>query len=151
MPTLPITAEIPTCEAPGCKQKVGTVRNYLDENGNKIKANYRKVCDFHHKEHYHRYLKHRKDYCENIDGRLGFTCNTNLPTKEMLEQAGILLSPKQFLTVDHINGCPKDDREENLQTLCVHCHEIKSIQNKDHLTPGRNELKGKVLNFPNQT
>ncbi len=29
------------------------------------------------------------------------------------------------LEVDHINGDPFDDRPENLQTLCVPCHEIK--------------------------
>ena len=90
----------------------------------------------------HPYLRYRKDYCENKDARLGFTCNTVLPTAEMLEAAGVdSLRSHSFLEVDHINGDPKDNRPENLQTLCKHCHVIKGIQNKDHTTKGRKTYK----------
>lgn len=93
----------------------------------------------------HPYLKHRKDYCENVDGRLGFKCNTVLPTMEMLKAAGIeTLRPHSFLEVDHINGNSTDNREENCQTLCSSCHKIKGIQNKDHLTKGRKRYKAEA-------
>ena len=75
----------------------------------------------------HPYRKFRKDYCENIDGRLGFNCNYSVVW------AGIL-------DVDHINGDPRDHREENLQTLCKNCHSIKTNVSKDYLTDGRKKL-----------
>lgn len=61
----------------------------------------------------HAYLKYRKSYCENIDGRLGFTCTTNVVWKGMLD-------------VDHINGNHYDNNEANLQTLCKCCHAVKT-------------------------
>ena len=90
----------------------------------------------------HPYLRYRKDYCENIDGRLGFKCNTVLPTQKMLNDAGLPdWRPKQFLEVDHIDGHSKNNDPDNLQTLCKHCHQIKSVVNKDYATIGRKRLK----------
>lgn len=97
----------------------------------------------------HRYLKHRKDYCENIDGRLGFICNTVLPTQSMIDAAGLVdWKPKQFLEVDHIDGNHTHNDPANLQTLCKHCHVIKSYTNGDHLTPGR-KTRDKTPNITN--
>ena len=76
----------------------------------------------------HPYRKFRKDYCENIDGRLGFTCTTTV-------------SMKAILQVDHINSNSSDNREENLQTLCACCHIHKTITNKDWKTLGRKGLR----------
>jgi hypothetical protein len=66
----------------------------------------------------HPYRKYRKDYCENIDGRLGFKCTTKI-TEDMI-QAGVL-------EVDHIIPRTKGgtNDEENLQTLCCNCHKMK--------------------------
>ena len=72
----------------------------------------------------HPYRKYRKDYCENLDGRLGFSCTTTIMINDQLE-------------VDHINGKPWDNRLENLQTLCGCCHTYKTKIFKDYATPGR--------------
>lgn len=97
----------------------------------------------------HPYLKYRKDYCENTDGRLGFTCNTVLPTQEMIDAAGLVgWKPKQFLEVDHIDGNFRHNNPKNLQTLCKHCHVIKSFTCGDHLTPGR-KTRDKTPNITN--
>ena len=66
----------------------------------------------------HPYRKYRKDYCENIDGRLGFKCTTKI-TEDMIK-AGVL-------EVDHIIPRTKGgtNDEENLQTLCCNCHKMK--------------------------
>jgi hypothetical protein len=87
----------------------------------------------------HSYRKHRKNYCENRDGRLGFKCTyrVNLP----------LIDGKKFLghlSVDHINGNPKNNRKNNLQTLCNCCHAYKTILNGDGVTPGRKTLKARL-------
>ena len=89
----------------------------------------------------HRYLKFRKDYCENIDGRLGFVCTMTPPTPEQLLAMGLKESFKAFLHVDHINGDPYDDRESNLQTLCPVCHCLKTFANGDNLSAGRKSKK----------
>ena len=75
----------------------------------------------------HPYKKYRKDYCENIDGRLGFKCSTTIVWDGQLD-------------CDHINGNPSDNREENIQTLCKCCHAYKGWINGDSSTPGRKSL-----------
>lgn len=90
---------------------------------------------------YHPYLRFRKTYCENQDGRLGFVCNTVLPTQAMIDAAGLDWTPIQFLEVDHINGNHTNNDPKNLQTLCKCCHMIKGAQNGDNLTPGRKTRK----------
>ncbi len=77
---------------------------------------------------HHPYRKYRKDYCENIDGRLGYKCTTTIVWEGQLQ-------------VDHINGIPTDNRPKNLQTLCACCHVYKSNINEDYATPGRKTLK----------
>lgn len=81
----------------------------------------------------HSYRKHRKNYCENIDGRLGYICNYPIKISAQLQ-------------VDHVNGDPSDDREENCQTLCANCHTYKTHISKDYSTPGRKKMKTKNQN-----
>jgi hypothetical protein len=90
------------------------------------KAGFNSVADYVNSKH--RYRKHRKDYCENRDGRFGFKCRYKIRHSAQLE-------------VDHINGNSDDDRKENLQTLCNNCHAFKTHANKDYATPGRKTLK----------
>jgi hypothetical protein len=75
----------------------------------------------------HPYRKHRGEYCENRDGRLGFKCRYKIRVSSQLH-------------VDHKNGKPNDNRKSNLQTLCANCHEYKSVMNGDKKTPGRKKL-----------
>lgn len=65
-----------------------------------------------------KYHKYKKDYCENIDGRLGYTCTSTI------------VDPCQ-LTVDHKNGIRDDNRPKNLITLCACCHNYKTKKYKD--------------------
>ena len=79
----------------------------------------------------HPYLKNRKDYCENVDGRLGYKCTTTIVYRGQLE-------------VDHIDGNPYNHSKENLQTLCNCCHTYKTHICRDRETPGRKTLKKKM-------
>ena len=72
----------------------------------------------------HPYLKYRKTYCENKDGRFGFKCKYKIVFSGQLQ-------------VDHINGNPTDHSQHNLQTLCANCHIFKTHSNGDRATPGR--------------
>lgn len=79
---------------------------------------------------FHPYRKYRKTYCENIDGRLGFTCTTTIHWEGMLQ-------------VDHINGDPTSHEKlgaDAVQTLCACCHAYKGWKEQDYKTAGRKTL-----------
>lgn len=142
----------PRCKHPGCN-KPGQHLGTYDIHGN---PNFRPLCTKHHNEktaaahglkniteviaakrgitvteylnQMHPYRKHRKDYCENIDTRLGFECTYTITNTAQLQ-------------VDHIDGNPDNNSPENLQTLCANCHIHKTHANKDYATPGRKAIK----------
>jgi hypothetical protein len=58
-----------------------------------------------------------KDYCENIDSRLGFTCTTqHMPD----------IGAQQY-DVDHVDEDHFNNHPENLQTFCASCHRYKTF------------------------
>ena len=104
----------PICDVPGCNrpgQHLGTYR----ADGS---ARYRKQCQKCHgiKNNLYgwSYRKYRLEYCENIDGRLGFKCTTTI------------LDTNYQLEVDHIDENKHNDNPKNLQTLCACCHRMKT-------------------------
>ena len=150
MCVIPDKSERPNCQVPNCDKKAQLA-------GKSGKIRYRKskwvaekyecegyVCQRHHNHRLaeingyesitefnnslHPYLKYRKDYCENIDGRLGFECTTNIVWKGMLD-------------VDHKDGNSDHNDPSNLQTLCKCCHAYKTNLFEDWRTPGRKQLK----------
>ena len=93
------------------------------------------LTEYNHRNH--PYLKYRKNYCENRDGRLGFVCTFTHPTPEQLEATGLDATYLGWLQVDHIDGNHTNNNPSNLQTLCACCHNVKTYQNGDNATPGR--------------
>jgi hypothetical protein len=128
----------PCCDVPGCNKNAQNTRTTVDPYYRKAswvaeqfgEGSY--VCGKHHSQRYligdWAYKIHRKDYCENVDGRLGFKCTTTI------------VDPEWQLDGDHINGDPSDNRKENIQTLCKCCHAMKTKMEKDYLSPGRKTL-----------
>lgn len=127
----------PKCHVKGCTRKAQHT-GYILKNGN-IRwrkgwgpdGTYGYLCRQHHHEDIGwgsgKYTKHKKNYCENIDGRLGFECIATIMGNHMLD-------------VDHIDGNPSNNDIDNLQTLCKNCHAHKSLINEDSLSPGRKKL-----------
>lgn len=83
----------------------------------------------------HPYRKHRKDYCENRDGRLSFAGNRFVCRVKIRHPAQ--------LQVDHIDGNPSNNDPKNLQTLCANCHIFKTHWFSDGKTAGRKTLKAR--------
>lgn len=106
------------CSVPGCGKK----GQHLGMYGKDGQPYRRAKCHKHHSQQYgigrYEYLNHRKNYCENIDSRLGYKCTSTIVWEGQLE-------------VDHINGIHTDNRPENLQTLCRNCHGYKTYINED--------------------
>ena len=129
---------IPKCEIPNCDKNAHNTNTTLNPKYRKSSWVAKEfggdgyVCGTHHQKKYligdWIYKIHRKKYCENIDGRLGFKCTTTI------------IDPEWQLDTDHINGDPSDNREENLQTFCKCCHAIKTRDSKDYASPGRKSL-----------
>ena len=129
---------IPKCEIPNCDKNAHNTNTTLNPKYRKSSWVAKEfggdgyVCGTHHQKKYligdWIYKIHRKKYCENIDGRLGFKCTTTI------------IDPEWQLDTDHINGDPSDNREENLQTFCKCCHPIKTRDSKDYASPGRKSL-----------
>lgn len=103
----------PKCVVKGCHN----AGQHMGKKNSRGETIYRKLCSHHHDGRHeivggyrHAYLK---DYCENIDGRLGFVC-TRTEWKR--------------LEVDHVNNDHTDERPANFQTLCSSCHKKKQAK-----------------------
>jgi len=66
----------------------------------------------------HGITPHKKTYCENNDGKLGFPCTSTIHFPGVLE-------------LDHIDGNHFNNIPSNVMTLCKICHAYKSHLNGD--------------------
>ena len=151
------------CEVPGCDKFAQNTRTALNPRSRKskwvreeygVEEGY--VCATHHLEYHakqngfvsitpfknskHPSRQYRKDYCENIDSRLGYKCTTSPPPQELIEKYIESGYYEGWLDVDHIDGNPSNNDPENFQTLCKCCHNFKGAMEKDYSTPGRKAL-----------
>ena len=62
----------------------------------------------------------KKDYCENIDGRLGYKCTATIIDKCQID-------------MDHIDGENNNNQKSNIQSLCSNCHRYKSTYLPRHI------------------
>lgn len=77
----------------------------------------------------HGVIYHKKDYCENRDGHLGFMCPFDVTTKDWED-------PKDFsylFEMDHKDGggAVSNNTPENVETLCKLCHGRKGKKSND--------------------
>ena len=104
---------LPKCIVKGCNKPGQHLGQYRTDGS----ARYRSECTGHHQLNYNMegaYRIYKKEYCQNIDGRLGFKCTSTIVHPAQLE-------------VDHINNNHSDNRKSNLDnTLCGCCHPYKT-------------------------
>ena len=114
----PVDPNRPICVNIGCESPV-----HLANRSSTGRPVYRPVCGVCHKAKLD--LREgvtavKKDYCENVDSRLGFECTATIIGTYQLD-------------MDHIDGDHYHNVPENIQTICKNCHAVKSRENKDHL------------------
>ena len=66
--------------------------------------------------------RHKKTYCENRDGYLGFTCPVPHDSWTGFENS---------LDLDHLDGDHYNNIPSNVKTYCKLCHGRKSLENGD--------------------
>lgn len=130
----------PKCCIKNCKKK--TTLLGTNHTGELKFSNY---CETHGGTPFH--LSHRKTWCENEDGRLGFKCTSTIiwdpPLPEGCDKTVDYGYPQPMLQVDHIDGNPYNEPLDgsNFQTLCCNCHMYKTWKNGDGQSAGRKTLK----------
>lgn len=123
--TFPDGSLRPTCLNLGCNNPVALSAGKLTDLDDKRVL--RTVCHSCHNASYGKMTKKgrsalsdgvisvKKDYCENIDGRInGTPCTASGLDSAQLE-------------LDHIDGNHLNNIPDNVQTLCKNCHSKKSI------------------------
>ena len=106
---------LPECINQGCGNRVH-IRRY-----NKDKSiDPRSECDKCHNGGRNRpgVIAHKKEYCENQDGRLGFICKAEIKHSGQID-------------LDHKDGNRFNNVPENVGSFCKNCHVIKSMLNGD--------------------
>ena len=105
----------PTCKETGCELPVISA-GY---------GKYHKRCSYHHKINCNikgqEHRKFRKEYCENIDGRLGYLCTAKIENAVWQ------------LDVDHWDGNKKNIDPSNFVTFCANCHRYKTFLFGDNI------------------
>ena len=106
------------CSVVGCINKGQHLGKYYKTGDRAGQPMRRDKCGKHHFIQYDingwEYKKYRKEYCENIDSRLGFKCTTTI------------IDTSYQLEVDHIDEDHSNNNIDNLQTLCACCHRLKT-------------------------
>ncbi len=105
---------VPTCINLGCGRPCAT-------DGKR----FRPVCSACHRHGGARpgVLAFKKHRCDNVDGRLGFTCFVDwskVPSWFRITQ------------LDHKDGNHLNNTPENVQELCNNCHGVKTLSQGDH-------------------
>ncbi len=105
----------PNCINEGCERVVQTRR--INKNGT---YDIRAECYKCHGGFRNRpgVIAHKKEYCENQDGRLGFICKAEIINSGQID-------------LDHKDGNRFNNVPENVGSFCKNCHVIKSMLNGD--------------------
>ncbi len=116
---------LPKCSNDGC-EKPRMWQGGYKKDGSRV---YKKLCGSCNATKWtHKYVQHKKDYCENKDARLGYKCTTKIVFSGQLQ-------------VDHVDGNPYNNAVRNLQTFCACCHIYKTNIMGDSKTPGRKKMR----------
>lgn len=77
-----------------------------------------------------RYWRNICSKCHKNQGQTQY--KYRLDKKNYCEECGFVAKHSVQLDVDHIDGNHKNNKEENLKTLCANCHRLKTVMFGEH-------------------
>ena len=128
---------IPVCVNPGCTKKVA-IRHWSAQGDPSLKTECSTCSRARLKgQDLPNVIFHKKHFCENMDGRLGFVCPIIPERYRTL--------PADIYQMDHVDGNHHNNDPTNLMTLCCICHAVKGRAQGDfnaHKVSSRYKRKG---------
>ena len=114
---------IPTCINEGCENNVA-IRHWSAQCDPSLKTECSRCADARKKNKTVDGITfHKKKFCENKDGILGFICPMD---KDRYNEF-----PSDIYHMDHLDGNHHNNTLENLKTFCAVCHTRKGKENGD--------------------
>ena len=114
---------IPICINNGCNKHVA-IRHWSAQGVPSLKTECTRCCTARKKnKNIDGITIHKKKYCENKDGILGFTCP--------IDNTRYSEFPSDIYHMDHLDGNHNNNVLENLVTFCSICHTRKGKENDD--------------------
>jgi 5-methylcytosine-specific restriction endonuclease McrA len=114
---------IPICINNGCDRPVG-IRHWSAQGHPSLKTEcYRCISARNKNRNIEGIQFHKKHYCENKEGILGFLCPIDYKRYNEF--------PSDIYHMDHLDGNHHNNSLENLKTFCAICHTIKGKKNGD--------------------
>ena len=114
---------IPICINEGCENNVA-IRHWSAQGDPSLKTECSRCSDARKKNKIIDGITfHKKKYCENKDGVLGFTCPMN---PERYSEF-----PSDIYHMDHLDGNHHNNSLDNLKTFCAVCHTRKGKASGD--------------------
>ena len=114
---------IPKCINEGCENSVA-IRHWSAQGDPSLKTECSRCADARKKnKNIDGIIFHKKKYCENKDGILGFICPMD---KERYNEF-----PCDIYHMDHLDGNHHNNNLNNLKTFCAICHTRKGKESGD--------------------
>ena len=114
---------IPTCINQGCNNTVA-IRHWSAQGDPSLKTECSKCSDARTKHKIiHGVTFHKKTFCENKDGILGFLCP--------LDQTRYSEFSSDIYHMDHLDGNHHNNIQDNIKTFCSICHTRKGKEHGD--------------------
>jgi 5-methylcytosine-specific restriction endonuclease McrA len=114
---------IPICINEGCENNVA-IRHWSAQGDPSLKTECTRCANARKKnKNLDGIIFHKKDYCENRDGILGFICPMD---KDRYSEF-----PSDIYHMDHLDGNHNNNSLDNLKTFCAICHTRKGKERGD--------------------
>ena len=117
------------CDVPGCDELLSLYKGPYSDT--KCREHQLQGIEYDGNAYANRiYTYHKKEYCERC-GYNPYKDTVRFKLKDFESEHDMKRCQNKLLTVDHMDGNHQNNDPDNCQTLCHHCHTVKTHINKD--------------------